>query len=999
MGCRLWSSLIFRMILKLNPRGADHDLELEPDLATQPTLSMSPMPSSNSLPSTDLHVAVRLLRVAKSFETRIYAKGKDANTNAKYSHPHHHHHHGEEHDNGDDDVKFLHLFTGDAKRQVERCLSWKAIDATGKPSSEYRRSTTRCSAGSPACRNERESHHRQSRGWRSRGNTNSHCLDTGSRHFRRLLKTFRDSKNLNGITQDVNERLLDLSDFPVVSADNNLFLQCKKQVKIHHLGLKQLSRYLAFVNDALAVLHLLRHEWALQRGHARDESLYEENTAADLEHLLLRIRQSLVEAFIGKLAKFVVANSSAWYAEWKQKGKLGGRQWCSEFSNNRRPLSTTWPWSIKPSLAVLWGVCWMFYNSQGQGEHEFAQQSQHRFGRDRGSLLTQGQQSQRRFEQNRDPLSSQGQQSQQGPHNPSHVSRGNFLSDPENARFLNSSFRPEDGAYLAYGQQTLEDVNAALLATGSGDIDMLLSGSAGSDVGNCGLALATDVIRDPDPLNEIPAQPRQRLSLSVGSEASLSPIDYGEHSYLPQQSRQHAEYNASRSPNPSLESPTHFWHQVAGQVNAPAQGQSPFNINAWHQDNARRSQDFQSSPATRAHSPQSSRRSHLIGPASVPVPVPDIRLIPDQSERTPLVTSTAAQAAAPQAYDIYPYATSPQANYTSNLFGAPHSAPGDTTAFIAQHFQQSSQPATRPSTAQMGLHIKQPVMSQDRTRPEPSASEEPTSKRRRISVTSDHPSTTSNMPEELPEESTSPAPSDSISPYGFSPRRGYTFKRDGDPPRNSEGKMVCEVNAGCKNLTFDRKCEWGKHMDKHERPYRCERPECSKLQGFTYSGGLLRHQREVHNMHGGTGKRLFCPEPNCKRHTGSGFTRKENLQEHMRRVHRRTESISEASTTAVAAKTEEEVDGRYSSLERDSHLNSRKSTMDTVTDVTKRKRDGSIVKPERFGDEDSPDSREEIRRLKTELTNRDERNRELEEQVQSQGERLKRLEELLMAKV
>lgn len=74
-------------------------------------------------------------------------------------------------------------------------------------------------------------------------------------------------------------------------------------------------------------------------------------------------------------------------------------------------------------------------------------------------------------------------------------------------------------------------------------------------------------------------------------------------------------------------------------------------------------------------------------------------------------------------------------------------------------------------------------------------------------------------------------------------------------------------------------------MDKHDRPYRCEHAECAKLQGFTYSGGLLRHEREVHNKHGGPKAQLMCPHEDCKRHGGKGFTRKENLNEHLRRVH------------------------------------------------------------------------------------------------------------------
>jgi hypothetical protein len=76
-----------------------------------------------------------------------------------------------------------------------------------------------------------------------------------------------------------------------------------------------------------------------------------------------------------------------------------------------------------------------------------------------------------------------------------------------------------------------------------------------------------------------------------------------------------------------------------------------------------------------------------------------------------------------------------------------------------------------------------------------------------------------------------------------------------------------------------------KHMDKHDRPYKCPADGCEKLPGFTYSGGLLRHEREVHNKHGGPRKLLNCPHPNCKRHTGKGFSRQENLNEHLRRVH------------------------------------------------------------------------------------------------------------------
>ncbi|KAH7633236.1 hypothetical protein B0T09DRAFT_355218 [Sordaria sp. MPI-SDFR-AT-0083] len=104
--------------------------------------------------------------------------------------------------------------------------------------------------------------------------------------------------------------------------------------------------------------------------------------------------------------------------------------------------------------------------------------------------------------------------------------------------------------------------------------------------------------------------------------------------------------------------------------------------------------------------------------------------------------------------------------------------------------------------------------------------------------------------------------------------------------KNAEGKFVC-LWPGCVEdiKEFGRKCEWNKHMDKHDRPYKCGAVGCEKLPGFTYSGGLLRHEREVHGKHGGPKNPLHCPHESCKRATGKGFSRLENLNEHLRRVH------------------------------------------------------------------------------------------------------------------
>ena len=92
-------------------------------------------------------------------------------------------------------------------------------------------------------------------------------------------------------------------------------------------------------------------------------------------------------------------------------------------------------------------------------------------------------------------------------------------------------------------------------------------------------------------------------------------------------------------------------------------------------------------------------------------------------------------------------------------------------------------------------------------------------------------------------------------------------------------------------MTFTRACEWHRHMDQHERPYKCREQSCQQLLGFTYLGGLLRHNREVHKENMGMKnyltRILYCPFQNCDRNTssGHGFTRQENLNDHIRRRH------------------------------------------------------------------------------------------------------------------
>lgn len=168
-------------------------------------------------------------------------------------------------------------------------------------------------------------------------------------------------------------------------------------------------------------------------------------------------------------------------------------------------------------------------------------------------------------------------------------------------------------------------------------------------------------------------------------------------------------------------------------------------------------------------------------------------------------------------------------------------------------------------------------------------------------------------------------------------------------------------------------------MDKHDRPYKCNVKGCEKLQGFTYSGGLLRHEREVHKMHGGTKKSLFCPFTDCKRSSGSGFTRKENLAEHIRRVHRRTSMSADLGHLIVPRS--DPADDSPRELRRSSEAPYQRLPESADEDsqfALKRKRVDQAGIEEEPGE---PDLRAEIKRLRRENEEKDARLRQLEEAV------------------
>ena len=161
-------------------------------------------------------------------------------------------------------------------------------------------------------------------------------------------------------------------------------------------------------------------------------------------------------------------------------------------------------------------------------------------------------------------------------------------------------------------------------------------------------------------------------------------------------------------------------------------------------------------------------------------------------------------------------------------------------------------------------------------------------------------------------------------------------------------------------------------MDKHDRPYKCLEPGCDKIRGFTYSGGLLRHQREVHKKNGSSKSPLMCPHPNCNRHTGVGFTRQENLKEHLRRRHMRNDispGMPLAKTPDAETMPAPSVSGQLSPA--------------PVTKKRKRSTDEHTLSTpiSDSGSEYSVDLREEVKKLRLQLEERDQEVQELQEAI------------------
>ncbi|KAH4065921.1 hypothetical protein HBH69_094040 [Parastagonospora nodorum] len=664
-----------------------------------------------------------------------------------------------------------------------------------------------------------------------------------------------------------------------VAGNNKLFLKHHNATIIEGCSLNQTIQLLVAVREALCTFAACRSQygddWLLIQSLGIGLDI-DDTFIANYEHLLLQLQAELVQVLARKALEELLRGGHD-----KRQRKL--LAWFTEFAEKPRPLSTTFPWTIKASLAVLWGVCWMFYD-RDSSEHDAKADTRVRQNR----LLEQ-----------------------------LDLSNNVPWSAPASSDYRNFGLE-------LIGQQpqhTMQQADQAIVTAGLQDVFQARNTETWeSDHSPLGFRL---------PSHE-----------DVGA---MGLMRYGQ--APPQMPGQSTYYNHDLQMFPVESHDSHFLpHNPGSPLTAFPHLGTDGNHNAW--------QPLYTSL------PPNSRRHLIPGPQT-----PSIRV-------TGAAGSDLAQPQLEFASFSAIYPQQPQAtlhlntnfdypNSQYNIMGSQISP--DTTAIPVPHNPIKHE---RTSSIASVSNILTPIsMSGPRSPlPSPTAGERPL------------------VPTTPPTHSINDS-EDRSSPDGEddgSLRKNFSYKRAEEPPRNQEGKMTCRHHE-CAGVFFDRKCEWSKHMDKHDRPYKCNVKGCEKLQGFTYSGGLLRHEREVHKMHGGTKKSLFCPFHDCKRSSGAGFTRKENLAEHIRRVHRRT-SMS-ADMHGLIIRRETTMDRSPIPESRHASESPYVRTVDYRGDdddmSLKRKRGSDSVISER----DSEDLRSEVKRLRQENEEKDSRLRQLEQAV------------------
>jgi serine/threonine protein kinase len=146
------------------------------------------------------------------------------------------------------------------------------------------------------------------------------------------------------------------------AADDKHFSKHKKLSHLESCSLDETIQSLLMVHDAINVFHTVRSqyddEWLIDQGHSVGLTV-DKVFIANYENLLLCLQAKLIHILTQKVVEATTKNCGN-----KRNRKL--LSWFTEFPNYQHPSNKTGGRLIEPSLAVLWGVCWIYYNTASQ---------------------------------------------------------------------------------------------------------------------------------------------------------------------------------------------------------------------------------------------------------------------------------------------------------------------------------------------------------------------------------------------------------------------------------------------------------------------------------------------------------------------------------------------------------------------------------------------------------------------------------------------------------
>jgi hypothetical protein len=156
-----------------------------------------------------------------------------------------------------------------------------------------------------------------------------------------------------------------------IAADDSLFLNHKSEhlteTLAHTINLTHAAYLFDLTSLLIERLDTLQERCGQQTSHSLSDAarkgLQDEKYIANLVHLLRRLQYILFEILVHRSLWQINEIVLYWQEYRRQQNKLDDG-WFAEWPNGERPLNTSFPWNIRPSLIVLWGVCWMFSPSQ-----------------------------------------------------------------------------------------------------------------------------------------------------------------------------------------------------------------------------------------------------------------------------------------------------------------------------------------------------------------------------------------------------------------------------------------------------------------------------------------------------------------------------------------------------------------------------------------------------------------------------------------------------------